>query len=59
MPDKLFPPCFIFYFSLHCRHEVPVTFGTITIVHESDDLVVIDKPCSVPVRIQHCLNVYI
>lgn len=32
------------------RHEPPVAAGDITIVSESDDEVVVDKPCTVPIH---------
>ena len=32
-----------------CRHETPVLSKPIDIVHLSEDLVVLDKPCSLPV----------
>ena len=32
------------------RHETSVAAGTIEIVYQDDDMVVIDKPCSIPVR---------
>jgi hypothetical protein len=32
------------------RHEVPVESKIIEIVYQDDDMIVIDKPCSVPVR---------
>jgi 23S rRNA-/tRNA-specific pseudouridylate synthase len=31
------------------RHEVPVTSQPITIVHMDDDIVVVNKPASIPV----------
>ena len=31
------------------RHEPPVTSAPIRIIHQSDELVVIDKPASIPV----------
>lgn len=31
------------------RHEVPVTNDPITIVHMDDDIVVVNKPASIPV----------
>lgn len=31
------------------RHEVPVTSEPITIVHIDDDIVVVNKPASIPV----------
>lgn len=37
-----------FYFSF--RHEVPVSSEEIKIVHIDDDLVVVNKPASIPVR---------
>uniref|UniRef100_A0A182XN27 Pseudouridine synthase RsuA/RluA-like domain-containing protein n=1 Tax=Anopheles quadriannulatus TaxID=34691 RepID=A0A182XN27_ANOQN len=35
------------------RHEVPVTSQPITIVHMDDDIVVVNKPASIPIRTQH------
>lgn len=32
------------------RHEVPVQGGDLKIVHEDDEVIVIDKPSSVPVH---------
>lgn len=32
------------------RHEVPVTFGTIDILHIDKDIVVVNKPASIPVH---------
>lgn len=32
-----------------CRHEVPVTCQPITIVHMDEDIVVVNKPASIPV----------
>lgn len=34
---------------LFSRHEVPVTSQPITIVHMDDDIVVVNKPASIPV----------
>ena len=33
------------------RHEVPVSSQRIDIVHMDSDIVVVDKPASIPVRI--------
>ena len=38
----------IIYLS-HYRHEVPVTSQPISIVHMDDDIVVVNKPASIPV----------
>ena len=40
---------------LHCRHETPVLSKPIDVIHLSEDLVVLDKPCSLPVSVQ-CYN---
>jgi len=32
------------------RHEIPVLDDEIKIIHEDDDYVVIDKPCSIPIH---------
>lgn len=37
------------YMCLCYRHEVPVTNDPITIVHMDDDIVVVNKPASIPV----------
>ena len=34
----------------HCRHEVPVSAATIRLVSMTEDLVVVDKPASIPVH---------
>ena len=39
---------FIFF-----RHEVPVSSEEIKIVHIDDDLVVVNKPASIPVRFSY------
>jgi len=40
------------------RHEVPVTSDPITIVHMDEDIVVVNKPASIPVSGQQdCLSV--
>lgn len=41
--NKLMPFAFLF------RHEVPVTSDPITIVHVDEDVVVVNKPASIPV----------
>ena len=33
----------------NCRHETPVLSKPIEVIHLSEDLVVLDKPCSLPV----------
>ena len=33
----------------YCRHETPVLSKPIEVIHLSEDLVVLDKPCSLPV----------
>lgn len=39
------------------RHEVPVTSDPITIVHMDEDIVVVNKPASIPVSGQQdCLS---
>lgn len=35
------------------RHETPVAWKTVEVVHLDDDLVVVDKPCSIPVRTKY------
>lgn len=50
----VFPPFFEYFFAeyiqcIFCRHEVPVTSQPITIVHMDDDIVVVNKPASIPV----------
>lgn len=45
------------WLSVCCRHEVPVTSQPITIVHMDEDVVVVNKPASIPVSGQqdcHC-----
>ena len=37
-------------FSFFFRHEVPVSSEEIKIVHIDDDLVVVNKPASIPVK---------
>lgn len=32
-----------------CRHEVPVTSEPITVIHMDEDVVVVNKPASIPV----------
>ena len=32
------------------RHETPVMFKTVQIIHQDDEMIVVDKPCSLPVR---------
>ena len=40
---------FSLFFSLF-RHEVPVSSEKIRIIHMDDDMVVVNKPASIPVR---------
>ena len=40
---------------LHCRHETPVLSKPIDVIHLSEDLVVLDKPCSLPVSVENIL----
>ena len=35
------------------RHEVPVTSEKIRIIHMDDDMVVVNKPASIPVSKEH------
>lgn len=37
------------------RHETPVLSHPIKIIHIDNDLIVLDKPCSVPVSSSNCL----
>lgn len=46
LPKKKKYPYMYMYFY---RHEVPVTSQPITIVHMDDDIVVVNKPASIPV----------
>ena len=46
--DKIHTFC-LFYLMRHLRHEVPVKMSRIQVVHCDPDVVVIDKPASVPV----------
>lgn len=38
-----------FAIELICRHETPVLANPIKLIHVDEDLVVLDKPCSLPV----------
>ena len=33
------------------RHEPPVTANPLTVIHEDDDIIVVDKPTSIPVSL--------
>ena len=52
-----FQNVFAFYpmLGLHCRHETPVLSKPIDVIHLSEDLVVLDKPCSLPVSVENIL----
>lgn len=41
--------CSYFFIYIYSRHEVPVTSQPITIVYMDDDIVVVNKPASIPV----------
>ncbi|XP_041451894.1 RNA pseudouridylate synthase domain-containing protein 2 isoform X2 [Drosophila obscura] len=43
--DKTIVKCILYY-----RHEVPVSLQSITIVHMDEDIVVVNKPASIPVH---------
>ena len=49
--DKIHTFC-LFYLMRHLRHEVPVKMSRIQVVRCDPDVVVIDKPASVPVSQQ-------
>ena len=38
-----------------CRHETPVLAHDIVILHLDEELVVLDKPCSLPVSVCVCV----
>ncbi len=37
------------------RHEIPVTNAPLKIIHSDDDVLVLDKPSSIPVSIWHLI----
>ena len=43
----------------NCRHETPVLSKPIEVIHLSEDLVVLDKPCSLPVSCNNHLTLAI
>lgn len=42
--------------NLYRRHEVPVTSDPIEVVHMDEDLVVVNKPASIPVSFIYIFN---
>lgn len=44
----------------NCRHEVPIAADPITIIHMDEDIVVVNKPASIPVSgIKDCQYVVV
>lgn len=48
-PINIFVLLFFTHYVMDYRHETPVLSKPIELIHLSEDLVVLDKPCSLPV----------